>query len=212
MVRQKSLRCALLALAALGTIVYAQRPAQVETPETIVRGTAEAILRAMDGRREYLEANPAELDAVVRSVFLPRFDTAYASFLVLGRHGRNASAEQKARFTTALYNYILNRYGRGLLQFDSDRLEILPMRGEPDADRATIRTLIALDDGSKIPVNYDLRLGSGGWKVYDIVIEGISFARNLRSQIGAEIEANGLDSVILRLEADRERDAGDAGA
>ena len=212
MIKQTPLRCALLVFAALGTNAYAQRPAQMETPETIVRGAAEAILHAMDGRREYLEANPAELDAIVRNVFLARFDTAYASFLVLGRHARNASAEQKARFTTALYNYIFNRYGRGLLQFDSDRLEILPMRGEPDGDRATIRTLIALDDGSKVSVNYDLRLGSGGWKVYDIVIEGISYLRNLRSQLGAEIEANGLDSVIARLEADHERDAGDAGA
>ena len=75
------------------------------------------------------------------------------------------------------------------------------MRGEPDGDRATIRTLVTLDDGSDVPVNYELRLGSGGWKVYDIVIEGVSYVRNLRSQLGAEIDANGLDSVILRLEA-----------
>ena len=192
---------ALIALAALGTAGYGQQDLSTDTPEAIVRGAAEAILNAMEGRREYLEANPADLNAIVEQVFLPRFDTAYASFLVLGRHTRNASADQRARFTTALYNYIVTRYGYGLLRFDSDRLEVLPMRGEPDGDRATIRTLVTLDDGSDVPVNYELRLGSGGWKVYDIVIEGVSYVRNLRSQLGSEIEANGLDSVILRLQA-----------
>ncbi len=199
--RRPRLSFALIALGALGTAAYAQQGSTPESPEAIVRDAAEAILAAMEGRREYLEANPAELNAIVERVFLPRFDTAYASFLVLGRHARNATAEQRARFTTALYNYIVTRYGYGLLRFDSDRLEVLPMRGEPDGDRATIRTLVTLDDGSDVPVNYELRLGSGGWKVYDIVIEGVSYVRNLRSQLGSEIEANGLDSVILRLQA-----------
>lgn len=205
------MRCALFAVVALATGAFAQQDTPIESPEAVVRSAAESILAELDGRREQLEANPAELHAVVDRVFLPRFDTAYASFLVLGRHGRDASNEQKARFTTALYNYILNRYAQGLLRFESDRLQIVPMRGEPDGDRASIRTLITLDDGSNVPVNYELRLGSSGWKVYDIVIEGISYVRNLRSQLGAEIGANGLDSVILRLEAYRDSDAANAG-
>ena len=194
-------RLALLAIAAFATAGHAQQDAAPESPESVVRGAAEAILHEIEGRREFLETNPDELDAIVERVFLPRFDTAYASFLVLGRHARSASAEQRARFTSALYNYIVTRYGQGLLRFDSDRLEILPLRGEPDGDRATVRTRLTLDNGSSVPVNYDLRLGSGGWKVFDIVIEGVSYVRNLRSQISAEIEANGLDSVISRLEA-----------
>ena len=101
------LSLALIALAALGTAGYGQQDLSTDTPEAIVRGAAVAILNAMEGRREYLEANPAELNAIVEQVFLPRFDTAYASFLVLGRHARNASAEQRAQFTTALYNYIV---------------------------------------------------------------------------------------------------------
>lgn len=194
-------RLALVALAALCTTGYAQQDVSTDPPEAIVRAAAEAILYEIEGRREYLEANPAELNAIVERVFLPRFDTAYASFLVLGRHARSASVDQRTRFTAALYRYMVTRYGQGLLRFDSDRLEILPMRGEPDGDRATVRTLVTLDGGASVPVNYDLRLGSGGWKVYDIVIEGVSYVRNLRSQIGAEIEANGIDSVISRLEA-----------
>ena len=188
-------------VASLG--LYSQTNAQLETPEDVVRATAESILQSMADRKDYLAAHPAELYRLVDSIFLPRFDRNYAAYLVLGRHVRAASAEQRSRFTTALYDYILNRYAQGLLSFTSDRLQILPYRDAPGEDRATVRTFVILNDGRRIPVNYDLRLSDVGWRLYDIAIDGISYVRNLRSQLGAEIEQNGLDSVITRLEAYR---------
>ena len=189
------------AVASLG--LYSQTNAQLETPEDVVRATAESILQSMADRKDYLAAHPAEVYRLVDSIFLPRFDRNYAAYLVLGRHVRAASAEQRSRFTTALYDYILNRYAQGLLSFTSDRLQILPYRDAPGEDRATVRTFVILDNGRRIPVNYDLRLSDVGWRLYDIAIDGISYVRNLRSQLGAEIEQNGLDSVIVRLEAYR---------
>lgn len=210
MIKRLTIGCALVVLGSLGTNAYSQDYALTGSPEAIVRGAAEAALQRLDGRREYLEANPAELRAIVDEVFRPRFDTAYAAFLVLGRHGRSASGEQKRRFTTALYNYILTRYAHGLLRFEADRLEILPYHGNPDADKATIRTFVRLDDGTNVPVNYNLRHGDAGWRVYDITIEGVSYVLNLRNQLGAEIEQIGLDEVILRLEANRAPGENDA--
>lgn len=189
------------AVASVG--LYSLANAQLETPEDVVRATAESILQSMADRKDYLAAHPAELYRLVDSIFLPRFDQNYAAYLVLGRHVRAASAEQRSRFTTALYDYILNRYAQGLLSFTSDRLQILPYRDAPGEDRATVRTFVILDNGRRIPVNYDLRLSDVGWRLYDIAIDGISYVRNLRSQLGAEIEQNGLDSVIARLEAYR---------
>jgi phospholipid transport system substrate-binding protein len=180
--------------------IYSQAYAQTEAPDDVVRGAAESVLQSMDGRRDYLEEHPAELRELVNSVFSPSFDQNYAAYLVLGRHGREASAEQRSRFTAALYAYILSRYAQGLLSFTSDRLRILPYTGSPGEERATVRTFVILDDGRRIPVNYDLRLGTAGWRVYDIAIDGISYVRNLRSQLGAEIEQNGLESVIARLD------------
>ncbi len=189
--------------ALVGVSLSSQAEAQTETPEDVVRATAELVLDSIAGRRDYLEAHPQELEELVNSVFLPRFDRNYAAYLVLGRHVRTASADQRSRFTLALYDYILSRYAHGLLSFTSDRLEILPYRGTPEEERATVRTFVRLDDGRRIPVNYLLRLGDAGWRLYDIAIDGISYVRNLRSQLGAEIEQKGLDSVIARLETHR---------
>ena len=87
------------------------------------------------------------------------------------------------------------------MQFTSDRMEILPFRGFPEDTKATIRTKVHLDDGTEVPVNYSLRRGKEGpWRVYDVAIEGISYVKNFREQLGAEINRRGLDAVITRLE------------
>lgn len=199
--RRQFLRSAFAAiLTAIG--LQSRSSAQTESPEDVVRGAADLALEALEERREYFEANQQELRELVNSIFLPRFDRSYAAYLVLGRHGRTTSADDRARFTVALYDYILNRYSHGLLSFTSDRLQILPFQGARGDDRATVRTFVILDDGRRIPVNYDLRLSDAGWRVYDIAIDGISYLRNLRSQLGAEIEQNGIESVIARLESE----------
>lgn len=196
----------LMALAAsvavLGSI-WVQVIAQTESPEAVVHETAEAILAAIDGRREHLRENTDELHQVVRDVFLPRFDQGYAAYLVLGRHGRQATTEQRSRFTNALYNYLLNQYAVAILRFTPDRLQVVPYEEGAGEERATIRTFVLLDDNRRIPVNYEMRLSEEGWRLYDVVIEGISYIRNLRSQLNSSLEREGIDRVIERLENNR---------
>lgn len=183
-----------------------------QSPDEIVEATASALLEALEGRREALKEDPAALVAIVEEHFLPNFDRAYAAFLVLGPHSRKASPEQKRRFTEAMYNYLLRQYATGLLEFTSERLNVLPYRGKADGKRATVRTEVYLDDGTEVPVHYKMRRTDTGWKVYDVVIENISYVKNFRTQFGAEIQARGLDALIGRLEAEAAEDTADESA
>ena len=184
-----------------------------DPPDVVVDKAAAEVLKRMDGQRDYLRENPAELYQMVEEVFLPHFDRAYAAARVLGRHRRDASGSQRRRFTEALYTYVLRSYADGLLGFTSDRVQILPFRGLPEDTKATVRTKVYLDDGTEVPVNYSLRRGKEGpWRVWDVTIEGISYVKNFREQLDAEIRQEGLDAVIIRLEADAESAASESGA
>ncbi len=57
-------------------------------------------------------------------------------------------------------------------------------------------------DGTKVPVHYTLRATPRGWKAWDVTIEGISYVRNFREDVGAEVNSRGLEAVIARLEAE----------
>lgn len=173
-----------------------------EDPAAVVETAASAVLGAMEGRRDELRESPEDLRALVEEHFLPRFDRAYAAFLVLGRHSRGATQDQRRAFTDALYGYVLRQYAEGLLEFRSDRLRVLPYRGKPEDTKARVRTELTLENGTDVPVVYSLRKTDGIWRVYDVNIEGISYVKNFRTQLGEEIKAKGLDAVIARLQTE----------
>lgn len=199
----KTMKTALIGLAAAAFLSPLPAAAADEKsagdPVEIIRSAAEELEQGLDGRREELGQDRKALYAMISGILDPRFDRRYAASLVLGRAWRDASDEQRRRFIDAFYQTLLQRYADGVLEYSEDRVKILPSRGGGDR-RTIVRTEVKLDDGSTVPVNYGLVKRSDGWKVYDVTVEGISYVRNFRTEINAEINATSLDAVIERLE------------
>jgi phospholipid transport system substrate-binding protein len=172
-----------------------------QSPYEVIEQTATDLTERLNGRTDYLEDHPAELYGLIDEVLLPRFDTRYAGYLVLGKkHWRSASKEQRDDFIAAFYLFLLRSYADAILNFDQDSIRIIEPDAEPDGNRTVIKTEMRMDDGSTVPVNYSMRNGSAGWRAYDVRIEGVSYVRNYRNQFNAEIAANGINAVIARLE------------
>jgi len=171
-------------------------------PQQLIEKVSQDLLREIDANRATLNADPVKLRALVDRVVLPSFDADYSARLVLGKYWRTATEQQRQRFINAFIQSMMRKYGNALLEFTADRLAILPFKGDPTADRATVRTEVKRDNGTPVPVNYTLHTTPKGWKAWDVTIEGISYVKNFRTDFGAEIEARGLDAVIERLEAE----------
>ncbi|MGB5245998.1 MAG: ABC transporter substrate-binding protein [Woeseia sp.] len=187
-------------IAAIGMFVAVA--AFADSPVTVIEEGAKELGQKIDGRRDELRNDRKTLYALIDEMLLPRFDREYAARLVLGRHWRDASDEQKKRFIEAFYRALLHRYADGVLDYDQNRVEIMPYRGDDSEDRTTVQTTVTLDDGTKVPVNYALVRRDQGWLMFDVTIEGISYVRNFRAEMNSEIQAKGLEAVIKRLEAE----------
>jgi len=174
------------------------------SPNDVVQQAADSLAVAIEGRKDELADDRDALFAVVDEILLPIFDRRYAAQLVLGRHWRNANEEEREDFIEAFYKSLLRKYGEGILQFDQSSLEILPFRGDDTKNRATVKTIIKLDDGTKVPVNYGVVKRDAGWMMFDVAIEGISYVRNFRTELNAEIQAKGLTAVIDRLNGEQD--------
>lgn len=183
-------------------LVFASQAAIAQSPNDIIASAADELAREISGRKEALRADRVALHALIDKILLPRFDRRYAAQLVLGRHWRTASAEQRDRFIDAFYQSLLRRYADGVLEFDQDKVEVLPYRGDDSKERTTVKTIVSLEDGTKVPVNYGLVHRDIGWLIFDVTIEGISYVRNFRTELNAEIQASSLDAVIKRLETE----------
>jgi phospholipid transport system substrate-binding protein len=169
-------------------------------PQELMEEVSQELLREIDANRGALANDPARLRAVIDQYLLPHFDTDYSARLVLGKHWRTATPEQRKRFIEAFYKALMKDYGEAILEFTADRLRFLPFRGDPNADTATVRTEVRRDSGQMVPVNYTMRRTPDGWKAWDVTIEGISYIRNFRADFGAEVDQQGIEHLIKRLE------------
>ena len=178
-----------------------------QEPNDVIQETADELAAALDGRKEELAADKVALYSMIDGILLPRFDRRYAAQLVLGRPWRDATAEQRERFIDGFYASMLRRYANGVLEFDQSKMEILPFRGDLEKKRTTVKTIVRLNDGTKVPVNYEMVKRDSGWMMFDVKIEGISYIRNFKTEINAEIQATSLDAVIERLEMEAQASA-----
>jgi len=169
-------------------------------PSDLVQETAQGILKDLDANRAAYKKDPSKVGSLVDKYLLPHFDTEYAARLVLGQYWRTATPDQRKRFIDAFYHSLLTNYGNYLTDFTADRLKVFPSSVAPADDHATVRTEIKRDNGDRIAVNYSLRKTTDGWKAYDVNIDGISYVKSYREDFGSQIQAQGIDSVITRLE------------
>jgi phospholipid transport system substrate-binding protein len=174
--------------------------ASQEEPSDIVQSTAQSILKDLETNRDAYRKDPSKVGQLVDKYLLPHFDTEYAARLVLGQYWRTATPEQRKRFVDAFYHSLLTNYGSALTEFTADRLRVLPSKVEPGADHSVVRTEIKRDNGDRVAVNYSLHKTAEGWKAYDVNIEGISYVKSYRDDFGSQIQQQGLDSVIARLQ------------
>ena len=170
-------------------------------PSALVQAAAQAMLTDLDKDRDGYRRDPAKVAALVDKHLMPHFDTETSARVVLGQFWRSATPEQRQRFINAFYHSLLVNYGGALVEFTSDRLKILPSRLEPGATTATVRTEVRRQNGDRVSVNYSMRMTPQGWKAWDVVIDGISYVKSYREDFGAQIESQGLETVIKRLES-----------
>ena len=184
----------------LSALIIAPANADVESPNEVINGAVALFAEKMNGRHEELAEDRQALYVLIDEILLPRFDRKFAAQVVLAKHWRNADADQRARFIEAFYQALLRRYADGLLEFDQDRVTVLPFRGDASKPRTKVRSTVRLNDGTKVSVDYELVKRESGWLLFNVVIEGVSYVRNYRAELDSEIRKSSLNAAIERLE------------
>lgn len=178
--------------------LYAQT--QADDPVSLVESITGKIFADVTANLEEYTENPEALKDLVRSDLMPLLDINYSARLILGRAGRGLEKEKINEFASSMSNLLIDRYAKGLLHFSSKiKLQVLPQRGDLNEKLTRVKTRVTLADGGEAPVDYAFRKTPDGWKAFDVVVEGISYVTTYRNQIMPEVQANGIDSVIERL-------------
>lgn len=173
--------------------------ATIEDPQRIVRDTGDRVLAEVTERRAELEADPSLIYPLVEGTVVPHFDFRRMSQSALGRFWREADEAQKEALTNEFRQLLVRTYATALLGYSGQQIQYLPVQYRPGENKVMIPTRVAAPDAPPIPVNYRLRLEDQEWKVYDVVIDGVSLITNYRSQFTAEVRRGGIDGLISSL-------------
>jgi phospholipid transport system substrate-binding protein len=171
----------------------------IEGPDELVKRTAEDVLSTVKSDADIQAGNQDKIFALAEEKILPNFNFDKVSRLVLGKNWTIATPEQKTAFQNEFRTLLIRTYATALSKYKNQTIEYKPMRMAEGADTVSVKTAILQPGGQPIAVDYSLEKKADTWKVYDIVIEGVSLVTNYRGQFAQEIRQNGLDSLIKKL-------------
>jgi len=202
-----------LAMLAIGALASSPSLAAPErSPEEVIRDASTLTMDALEGRRDELADDRDALFEIVDKVLLPRWDRRATGQAVMGRYWRDATEAQRDAFIDGLYRKLLDSYAEGILEYEPGQFKIIGTRGDPAEGRVTVDSEVMLDDGTTVPISYRMRLHEGSWKVFDVIVEGISYLTNYRSQYASEFRSKGVQGVIDELQEPAEGSSGDSGS
>jgi phospholipid transport system substrate-binding protein len=176
-------------------------PAQAATvPENLIRETSDRVIADIKANRDTYRQEPGKIYQLVDSVVLPHFDFSAMTDLALGNYRDQVSAAQRPTIVNEFRQLLVRTYSSALLEYTDQELTYLPMEGSVEDGRVVVRTEIAQAGGFPIPIDYSLRRGDDGWKVFDISVDQVSLVTNYRSSFARAIKKDGVDGLIKTLQ------------
>lgn len=169
-------------------------------PVQMLEGVTNQVMKELKENRDTLREDPSKLYNLVHSFILPHADFAEMGRWVVGRNAwQNANAETQQKFIQEFKTLVVRSYAGALLAYADQQVEFLPSKDPGNKTRVQISTLVK--DGVQKPLHLDYRLLKEGneWKVYDIIIEGVSLMGGYRAQFAQEAKEGGLEAVTNKI-------------
>ncbi len=136
--------------------------------------------------------------AKIRSIINEIFDYTELSRRTLGREWAKFNPAQQAEFIKLFSDLLEKTYADRLLSYSNEKV-VFDKENMLNASQAEVFSNVLTNDGKKIPLDYRLVLKDGKWRVYDVIIEGISMVKNYRDQFRDILAKDSPEQVLKML-------------
>lgn len=179
---------ALLALPAL---------AQTEGPGKLVERVSLDMLKTL--QTEGAPKGKKDIMALVDQKVLPHFDFARMTALATGIGWRSATPAQQGLLVDQFRTLLVRTYSTALTRYTNQTLTFQPERKSPDGAKALVRSLLNQPGAPTLTIDYKMATTPGGWKIYDVAIDGVSLVTTYRDSFAEEVRTGGIDGLVKML-------------
>jgi phospholipid transport system substrate-binding protein len=168
-------------------------------PDALARSVTDEVLTIVRADKELAAGQPQKVAQLVETKVLPHFNFSHMTQLAVGRNWRQATPDQQKVLTDEFRTLLVRTYTTAFTQYRNQTVDYKPVRMAPTDTDVVVKSLIKQPAGQPVAVDYSMEKLAGGWKVYDVKIEGVSLVENYRNTFNAEIQRTGVEGLIKAL-------------
>ena len=173
-------------------------------PQTFIDSNAQSMVQVIVNNQDLFESDPHLFKKKIKDIFEPMVDFRRVSASVMGKENYlNSSAEQRSEFIEVFKNSLLDTYASTLAQWGDQKIVT------NFTDKTTFKKIEdvnqdLLTKSNSYPITYKVRKSGEGWKIINIIVNGVNLGLTFRNQFRALAEEfNGdIDKVILNWTSD----------
>jgi phospholipid transport system substrate-binding protein len=172
-----------------------------EAPDVLVKSVTLEVVDIIAKDKEIKAGSRAKLIEVIEAKVLPHFNFGAMTALAMGQNWGKANPEQKKRLTDEFRTLLVRTYASALAAYSEQKFDFRPLRAKPTDTDVTVNVRVLQPGGQPVTIDYSMEKTANGWKVYDVMVGGVSLVANYRTEFGNAVRASGIEGLIKDLSA-----------
>ena len=174
---------------------------ELAAPDVLVRSVTLEVVELIAKDKEIRSGDRTKLIGVIDAKVLPHFNFASMTALAMGQNWKSATPEQKKHLIDAFRTLLVRTYASALAAYSEQKFDFRPLRAKPTDTDVTVQVRVLQAGAQPVPIDYSMEKTAAGWKVYDVVVGGVSLVVNYRTEFANVVRSSGIDGLIRDLQA-----------
>ena len=176
----------------------------INNPEIYVDTKAQQMVSVIVNNQDLFRENPEDFKKLIKDIFEPMVDFRRVSALVMSKkYYLSATPEQRSAFIEIFKNSLLDTYSSTLAEWGDQEIVTMFSADKEFEKNAEVKQML-ITNSAKYPVTYKLRLGKDGYKIINIVVNGVNLGLTFRNQFKALADKHdeNIDVIISEWKSD----------
>jgi phospholipid transport system substrate-binding protein len=174
--------------------------AQDVAPDVLVKNVTREVVELIAKDRDIKAGSRAKLVEVIEAKVLPHFNFGAMTALAMGQNWGKATPEQKKRLTEEFKTLLVRTYASALAAYSEQKFDFRPLRARPTDTDVTVNVRVIQPGAQAVTIDYSMEKTGSGWKVYDVMVGGVSLVANYRTEFSNTVRNSGIDGLIKDLQ------------
>ena len=176
-------------------------PHAQEAPDALVKTVTLEVVELIAKDKDIKAGDRAKLVSLIDAKVIPHFNFQAMTALAMGQNWRKAAPAQRKRLVEEFKTLLVRTYASALAAYSDEKFDFRPLRAKPSDTDVIVQVRVLQAGAQPVPIDYSMEKTPEGWKVYDVVVGGVSLVANYRTEFNNVVRDSGVDGLIKNLDS-----------